>query len=100
MEIVKFIKNSFIFISLIGVAMWAGIVWKAENEDELREACSPIQWVTGSVHDFSAALTGREPVWTLRVQNYLMRGCYYFVWRVAQNNVDPGEPAEGGVRTK
>ena len=89
-------KTVLTFLATIGIAIWIGIIWKAEGEDKLVEACYPIEWSTDSLHDVTTALIGKEPVWTLKLQRYLMGGCYYFFSIMLRSGDD--NPNSGGVR--
>ena len=93
---IGFGKTVLTFLAAIGVAIWIGIIWKAEGEDKLVEACFPIEWSTTTLHDVTTALIGREPVWTLRLQRYLMGGCYYFFSIMITTGDDAS--GSGGIR--
>ena len=86
-----------VFLTLIGVAVWIGIIYKAEGADKLVEACSPIDFATDGLHNTTTALIGREPVWTLRLKAYLMGGCYYFFSVILTDHEGDGS-IRGGIR--
>ena len=82
MDIIKFLKSVFILLTVFGIAVWVGIVWKAESAEELKEACYPLDWALGGTHDIIAGLIGRDPKIIRQIQKHVVNGCYYFVWRV------------------
>jgi hypothetical protein len=96
-DAIEFGKTVFLFLSLIGVSIWVGMIWKAEGEDKLVEACHPIDWSMDTLHDVTTGLIGREPQWTLRTQRYLMSGCYYFFSTMLKAPSEQGV-RQGGVR--
>ncbi len=100
---ISFGKNVFLFMSVVGVALWIGLLINSEGENKLNEACLPIAFVTDGVHDLTTGLVGYPPNWTLRMKSYLMGGCYYFfsVILTEDNTTDDysGRP-QGGVRIK
>ncbi len=97
MELVKFLKSGIIFLSLIGVAMWIGVVWQANESDKMDAACYPIEWTIDSAHNIIAGLVGPEPTWTQAIKFKLVGGCNFFVRRVVlSKKID--ENGEGGVR--
>lgn len=104
MDLINFIKMAFLFMTVIGAAVWLGMIWEAEGEDELKQSCYPIEWVTDTMHHTIAALIGREPIWTMKTQKYLMEGCYYFTRRISLafdgKSPDPvtGTYPAGGIR--
>ncbi len=71
-------KTVLLFLSVLGIAWWAGAVMKAEGEDKLVEACRPIEFATDKLIVISTGLTGFTPNWTLRTKEVLDGGCYYF----------------------
>jgi hypothetical protein len=74
----EFGQTVFIFLSLVGVCIWIGTIWKATGEDRLNQACMPLEFATDGLHQITEALIGYPPRWTLYIQSYLMGGCYYF----------------------
>ena len=90
----EFAQTVIIFLSVLGIAIWIGIVFKAEGEDKLVEACNPIEYTTNGLHSMTTALIGREPRWTLSLQRYLLRGCYYFFSVIVRDT----DGNEGGIR--
>lgn len=92
----EFGQTVFIFLSVLGAAVWIGTIWKAEGEDRLNQACLPLEFVTDGLHEVTTALIGYPPRWTLYLQSYLMGGCYYFFSVILPNPNEEG--AQGGVR--
>lgn len=74
----EFGQTVFIFLALIGVCVWIGMIVAAKGEERLEQACKPVEFTTEAIHQAAFALVGRQPTWTLYVQRYLMSGCYYF----------------------
>ncbi|MBI1308542.1 MAG: hypothetical protein GC129_01610 [Proteobacteria bacterium] len=74
----EFGQTVFIFLALIGVCVWIGMILAAKGESKLEQSCKPIELSTQFLHQAAFALVGNQPTWTLYVQRYLMSGCYYF----------------------
>lgn len=96
------------FAFIIGLFIWLALVLTSEGEERLEQACKPVEYTTQLLHDVTAAIIGRQPTWTLYVQQYLMTGCYYsFSVLMSQrlpgdDSLDAesatGEPATGGIQ--
>lgn len=86
-----------VFLTAIGIAVWVGIIFKAEGADRLVEACSPLEFTTDGLHNTTTALIGREPVWTIRLQAYLLSSCYYFFSVILSDSAEEGDLG-GGIR--
>ncbi len=99
----EFGQTILVFASLIGVCIWVGMIIAARGEDRLSAACKPVEFTTDFVHEFTTALIGQQPTWTLYLQQYLMGGCYYFFSIVLtpalSNTGEVGTPV-GGIRTE
>jgi hypothetical protein len=96
-------KSVILFISILCLAWWAGLVMKAEGEDKLREACHPISWTMVKLGDVTEGLVGFRPNWTEKSRKVLEGGCLYFASVLLSSDelgegVEGGE-AQGGVRT-
>jgi hypothetical protein len=74
----EFGQTVLIFLALIGVCVWIGMILNAKGEAKLEQSCKPVEITTQFVHEATFALVGRQTTWTLYVQRYLMSGCYYF----------------------
>ncbi len=92
-------KSMFLFISVLFLAWWAGLVMKAEGEDKLKEACHPISYTMIKLGDVTEGLVGFRPKWTGKTRKVLEGGCYYFA-SVLLSSDDLGKGVEeaGGVR--
>lgn len=74
----EFGQTVLIFLALIGVCIWVGMILNAKGEAKLEQSCKPVEISTQFLHQAAFALVGSQPTWTLYVQRYLMSGCYYF----------------------
>ena len=95
------LKTALFTISLLGVAVWVGLVWKAEGDERLVEACRPVSMVTVGIQNLSTALLGFTPNWTLSLRQFSESSCYYFFSVVlsAQQIDSAGVPqGSAGVR--
>lgn len=101
----EFAHTVLIFLALIGVCVWIGMIVAAKGEARLEQACKPVEYTTQFLHEVAFALVGSQPTWTLYVQRYLMTGCYYF-FSVLFNDTDrdgstfgssSGPAAMGGI---
>lgn len=107
--------NSLIaFAFIIALLIWGWMVFSAQGEERLEQACKPVEYSTQFLHETTTAIIGRQPTWTLYVQRYLMTGCYYsfsvlFAQGTHQGNELGGgstgsslggddKPAVGGIR--
>jgi len=90
-------KTVFLFISILGIAWWIGMVMKSEGEEKYKEACHPITISTKYLIKVTTALTGFTPKWTQAVKKKLDGGCYYF-FATFMFSKDLGESVDGGVR--
>lgn len=92
-------KSVILFLSFVGFCLWVGIVYKAKGEDKLNEACYPIDFSTEKLQEFTAALVGFTPQWTLGLRRYLVGGCYYFFSVILTPSDDDqnGYVVRGGV---
>jgi len=72
------LKTALFTISLLGVAVWIGLIWKAEGEEKIAEACRPITFITVGIQNLSTALVGFTPNWTLSLRQFSESSCYYF----------------------
>jgi hypothetical protein len=96
----EFGQTVFIFLAVLGAAWWVGTIWKAQGEDRLVQACIPIEFSTDTLHQVTTALVGYPPTWTLKLQSYLMGGCYYFFSVILPDSNNNGSYIRsGGVRT-
>lgn len=99
----EFGQTLLMFILLIGVCIWIGMIVAAKGEDRLSAACKPVEFSTDFVHQVTTALIGHQPTWTLYLQQYMMGGCYYFFSVVLtpylDNTGNVGEPV-GGIRSE
>lgn len=95
------------FALIIGLLLWAWMIFSAQGEKRLEQACKPIEYSTQFLHDITSSVIGRQPTWTLYVQRYLMTGCYYtfsvaFAQHAQSDSVQAsfgeGEPATGGIQ--
>jgi len=74
----EFGKTLFLFLSVLGIAWWIGMVMKADGEDKYVEACKPVTISTKYLIKITTGLTGFTPRWTQFVKKKLDGGCYYF----------------------
>lgn len=74
----EFGQTVLIFLALIGVCIWIGMILNAKGEAKLEQSCKPVEVTTQFLHEAAFAAMGHQPTWTLYVQEYLMSGCYYF----------------------
>ncbi|MDD9920356.1 MAG: hypothetical protein OXR68_07025, partial [Alphaproteobacteria bacterium] len=66
-----------VFIVIISVIAWVGMIWESEGDDFLKEVCTPIEFLAESQHDLATSFMGYEPEWTLKTYQYLVSNCYY-----------------------
>lgn len=92
-----FAKTVLLTLSVLLTAMWVGMVVKADGEDKLKEACHPISMVMEGLADVTEGLTGLRPQWTIKAQQVLEGGCYYFFSIILTGN--ESSYTEGGVRS-
>lgn len=96
------------FAILIGLLIWLGLIFSSKGEQRLEQACKPVEYTTNFLHDITTSVLGRQPTWTLYVQQYLMDGCYYsfsvFLANATKTETVSGdirsqnEPATGGIQ--
>jgi|GEM_PF-2307316 len=91
----EFAHTVLIFLALIGVCVWIGMIIAARGEARLEQACKPLEFTTDALHQVAFALVGSQPVWTLYVQSYLMKGCYYFFSVVFSEKMTTGNSIFG-----
>lgn len=102
----EFGQTALIFLALIAVCIWIGMIVAAKGEEKLTQSCKPVEISTQFLHQATFALVGTQPTWTLYVQRYLMSGCYYVFSYVFSQQEDEnsiggdGEelPTTGGIR--
>lgn len=92
-------KTVLLFASVLGIAIWVGLIMKSEGEDKYVEACRPITIGTKYLIKVSTGLTGRTPDWTVSVKKTLDGGCYYFFATFLFQD-DLGEGVGQSVRTE
>lgn len=92
-------KTVLLFISVLGAAIWIGLIMKSEGEDKYIEACRPITTSTKYLIKVATGLTGRTPDWTVSVKKTLDGGCYYFFATFLFQG-DLGEGVDQAVRTE
>jgi hypothetical protein len=93
------LQTFLIFLLLVGVCVWVGMVIAAQGARKLENACLPVEYVTNFLHEFVATATSQQATWTLNTQRYLMSGCYYFArMALVQSNEPTGPETVGGIR--
>jgi hypothetical protein len=98
-KIFETLQTFLIFLLLVGVCVWVGMIIAAQGARKLENACLPVEYVTNFLHEFVATATGQQPIWTLNTQRYLMSGCYYFArMALVQSNQPTGPETVGGIR--
>ena len=90
-------KTVLLFISVLGIALWVGLIMKSEGEDKYIEACRPVTTSTKYLIKVATGLTGFTPNWTVSTKKVLDGGCYYFFATFLFQS-DLGEGVEGDVR--
>ena len=107
-----FAKTIILTLSALFIAMWIGIIVKAEGEDKYIEACRPVTIGTKYLMKISTGLTGFTPLWTVKVKEIFDGGCYYFFasfmfnenlgegteQNIIQDSRAGGEQTGGGLR--
>lgn len=90
-------KTVLLFISVLGIALWIGLIMKSEGEDKYMEACRPVTIGTKYLIKVSTGLTGFTPEWTVKTKKVLDGGCYYF-FATFLFQKDLGEGVDQSVR--
>jgi hypothetical protein len=103
----SFLNSVIVFCLIGGLLLWLALVLTSQGERRLEQACKPVEYSTQFLHELTTSIIGRQPTWTLYVQQYLMTGCYYTFSIVMAQGVpgDDGEtltplnsePAVGGI---
>lgn len=86
----EFAHTVLIFLALIGICVWIGMIVAAKGESRLQQACKPVEFTTSFLNEVTYALVGTQTTWTLYVQRYLMTGCYYFFSVVFSEKMEEG----------
>lgn len=92
-------KTIFLLISVLGFAWWTGSVMKADGEEKLETACSPVDHATTQLIKVATGLSGFTPQWTVSTKRVMQGGCYYFFSTFLFSG-DLGEGSDGGVRLR
>lgn len=104
----SFLSTILVFGIIGGLLIWLALVLTSTGERRLEQACKPVEYSTQFLHELTTSVIGRQPTWTLYVQQYLMTGCYYTFSIIMKEGI-PGsdgdsisptssEPAVGGIQ--
>ena len=74
----EFGRTVLLFVSVLGISLWVGLIMKSEGEDKYVEACRPVTVSTKYLIKVATGLTGFTPNWTVSTKKVLDGGCYYF----------------------
>ena len=101
------LSTMLIFAFIGGLLLWLALILTSAGERRLEQACKPVEYSTQFLHEITTSVIGRQPTWTLYVQQYLMTGCYYTFSVIMAQGIpgDEGdtlappksEPAVGGI---
>lgn len=106
----SFLSTVLVFGFIAAICLWIGLIYTAQGEQRLEQACKPVEYTTNMLHEVTTAIIGRQPTWTLYTQRYLMTGCYYTFSIILSQRLpgedadtfggssDVGEPTVGGIQ--